>query len=330
VRRGHFDALRPLCAVCRNAPLAITSPIRETDDDVVEGIATCTNADCLREYPIIDGIPIFVANIRAWLSANPLQVLLRDDLSPEIESLIGDVLGAGSAYDTLRQHTSIYAESPPLSFDAIPDGPSIDIGCAVGASTFALAKTHLTLGIDFNFAMLRIASRASRQGRMRYARRRVGLVYDRQERDVAPSELVDFWCCDAANLPFAPATFAYAQSINIIDCLASPHDAIGEIARILRPNGTAVIATPYDWSASATPVEQWLGGHSQRGVHHGASEPVLRRIVEEVGLQIVSEQPSVPWRLRLHDRSTMEYAVHVVVGRRVGNCRLPDSPSLDA
>jgi SAM-dependent methyltransferase len=316
VRRGHFEALRPLCVVCHSAPVAITSAIRETDDDILEGIAACTNGDCLREYPIIDGIPIFVANIRAWLSANPLQVLMRDDLSPEIESLIGDVLGAGSAYDTQRQHAGIYAASPPLSLDVIPDGPSIDIGCAVGTSTFALAKEQLTLGIDFNFAMLRIASSALRSGRMRYALRRVGLVYDREEREVAGSALADFWCCDAANLPFAPATFAYAQSINVIDCVASPHDAIAEMARILRPNGTAIIATPYDWSASATPVEQWLGGHSQRGPHHGASEPVLRRILEEVGLQIVSEQPSVPWRLRLHDRSTMEYAVHVMTARR--------------
>jgi SAM-dependent methyltransferase len=316
VRRGHFEALRPLCVVCHSAPVAITTPIRGTDDDVLEGIATCTSPDCLREYPIIDGIPIFVANIRAWLSANPLQVLMRDDLSSEIESLIGDVLGAGSAYDTQRQHAGIYASSPPLSFDVVPEGASIDVGCAVGTSTFALAKEHLTLGIDFNFAMLRIASSALRQGRMRYARRRVGLVYDREEREVAGSELVDFWCCDAANLPFVQATFAYAQSINVIDCLTSPHDAIAEIARILRPNGTAVIATPYDWSASATPVEQWLGGHSQRGPHHGASEPVLRRIVEGAGLTIVSEEESVRWRLRLHDRGTMEYAVHVVVARR--------------
>src|SRR5437870_7727525 len=99
--------------------------IRERDGDVgrdvIEGIAACTNADCLREYPIVDGIPIFVANIRAWLTANPLQLLARDDLSPEIESLIGDVLGPGSAYDTLRHHVGIYAESDPLDHDARAD-----------------------------------------------------------------------------------------------------------------------------------------------------------------------------------------------------------------
>jgi SAM-dependent methyltransferase len=326
VRREHFETLRPVCVVCHNAPIAIASAIRERDDDILEGIAACTNDDCLREYPIVDGIPIFVANIRAWLSANPLQVLMRDDLSPEIESLIGDVLGAGSAYDTLRQHVGIYADahyaSPPFRHDAASeiDGPAIDIGCAVGGTTFDLAARlqRLTIGVDLNFAMLRVASAALRDGRVRYARRRVGLVYEREEREVDTPwrDLVDFWCCDAANLPFAPATFAFAASINVIDCLPSPHDALAEIARILRPNATALIATPYDWSPSATAVEQWLGGHSQRGAQRGASEPVLRRILEEVGLQIVSEQPSVPWRLRLHDRSTMEYAVHVVIAKR--------------
>jgi SAM-dependent methyltransferase len=322
MRRGHFHALRPVCVVCRVAPVTMTTTIRERDDDVLEGIAACTNADCLREYPIVDGIPIFVANIRAWLSANPLQLLARNDLSAEVESLIGDVLGAGSAYDTLRQHVGIYADAPPFDHDvrAEVDGPAIDIGCAVGANTFALAARlqRLTVGVDLNFAMLRVASAALREKRMRFAKRRVGLVYDRVDRDVdnPARELVDFWCCDAAVLPFAPATFAFAQSVNVIDCLASPRDALAEIARVLSPGGIAIIATPYDWSPNATPVEQWLGGHSQRGPHRGASEPVLRRMLEQVGLNVVSEQPSVPWRLRLHDRSTMEYTVHAVVARR--------------
>src|SRR5207244_12923800 len=129
-------------------------------------------------------------------------------------------------------------------------------------------------------------------------------------------DLVDFWCCDATTLPFAPATFAFAQSINVIDCLAAPRDALAEMARVLRPGAAALIATPYDWSPPATPVEQWLGGHSQRGPHRGAPEPALRRLLEEVGLAIVSEEPSRPWRVRLHERSTVEYAVHTVVARR--------------
>ena len=315
MRRAHFDALKPVCVVCRDARVALATVIREEDDVVIEGIAACTNAACLREYPIVDGIPVFVANIRAWLSANPLQLLLRDDLSPEMEGLIGDVLGPGSAYDTVRHYTGIYAEGSPLSVDAMPeiDGPALDAGCAVGKSTFALAARlqRMTIGVDLNFAMLRAATRRH------YARRRVGVVYDRVPREVESSPLVDFWCCDATTLPFAPATFAYAQSINVIDCLAAPREALAELARVLRPNASAVVATPYDWSPTATPVEQWLGGHSQRGPHRGASEPVLRRMLEEAGLTVIAEDPARPWRVRLHERSIVEYAVHVVTARRV-------------
>ena len=164
MRRRHFDALQPLCVVCHAARVTVAG-----DGDVIQGIATCTNPECLREYPIIDGIPIFVANIRAWLSANPLQVLLRDDLSPELESLIGDVLGPGSAFDTLRHHVGIYAGAEPLALEPPTEGPAIDIGCAVGVNTFAIAR-QLTVGVDLNFAMLRAASRPH------YDRGRVGVV----------------------------------------------------------------------------------------------------------------------------------------------------------
>jgi SAM-dependent methyltransferase/uncharacterized protein YbaR (Trm112 family) len=333
MRRAHFDALRPVCPVCKTGPLSIAHAAREENDDLLEGILTCTNAECSREYPVIDGIPILVAPIRAWLTANPLQVLLRDDLSPEVESLIGDVLGSGSQYDTLRQHTGIYAHDHYESHSAraillrsagvppaVPPAsrrPSIDIGCATGGTTFTLAEqTHsMTLGIDLNFAMLRIASRALREGKVRYAHRRVGLVYDRRELpfDSPHKDLVDFWCCDAAALPFPEATFSLATSLNLLDCVHAPRDLLHEVARVT--NGTVVLATPYDWSTNATPVESWLGGHSQRGPHRGASEPVLHALLAEAGLTVVSEEPHVPWRVRLHERSSIDYDVHLVVAR---------------
>ena len=328
MRRGHFEAFRPLCPVCRSGALAVTSAIREDDDDLLEGILSCANENCRREYPVVDGIPVIVAAIRAWLSANPLQMLLRDDLSPEIESLIGDTLGSGSAFDAVRQHVGIYAHdhyrvgAAASLLDRVPlaGGPALDVGCATGGTTFRIASRlgQQTLGIDLNFAMLRVASSALRRGRVRYARRSVGLVYAREEVAFDPParELVDFWCCDAAALPFADGTFGVAASLNVLDCVPSPRDALRELARVVQPGGTAVIATPYDWSSAATPVEAWIGGHSQRGAHRGAAEPVLRALLAEEPLEIIAEEESVPWRVRLHERSTVEYAVHLVVARK--------------
>jgi len=328
LRRRHFETLRPLCLVCdARAPLAVSSAIREEGGDLIEGILACSNDACRREYPVIDGIPILVGPIRAWLAANPLQVLQRDDLSAEVESLIGDALGGGSAFDTLRQHTGIYAGdhyggAPHALLDHVPssDGPAIDIGCATGGTTFGIAErvSDLTLGVDLNFAMLRVASRALREGRVRYARRRVGLVYDRVDQAVnlPARDRADFWCCDAAALPFAEGTFALAASLNVIDCAAAPQQALAELARMLRGGGAAVVATPYDWAPTATPVENWIGGHSQRGPHGGASEPLLRALLAAQGLEIVSEEEHVRWRVRLHDRNSVDYDVHVVRARK--------------
>jgi len=173
-----------------------------------------------------------------------------------------------------------------------------------------------TLGIDANVSMLRVAATLLREGRLRYARRRVGLVYDRRDLalDVAGRALTDFWCCDAAALPFDDATFAAATALNVVDCVAAPRELVAEAARVVAGGGAAVFATPYDWAPGATPVEQWLGGHSQRGPDAGASEPVLRAVLAAHGFEIVAED-EVAWRLRLHERSCVEYDVHVVLVR---------------
>jgi SAM-dependent methyltransferase/uncharacterized protein YbaR (Trm112 family) len=356
MRRGHFETIAPVCPLCRGAagewPLVIAEVVREEGQHIIEALLHCTNAECRREYPVIDGIPILVGPIRAWLAANPLQLLGRDDLSPRLESLVGDVLGPGSAYDTLRQHVGIYAADhygtegggslqqllermlhaaalvPDVSIphDSIPDGPMLDAGCSVGGATFALAAKfeRPIVGVDLNFAMLRLAATLLRDGHARYPQRRAGIVYD--WREIAPPmphrELVDFWCCDVMALPFAAQSFGLVTSLNVIDCVASPREALSELARVTRGGGRAIVSTPYDWSSGATPVEQWLGGHSQRGPGGGAPEPLLRALLSRGhaaainGVSIVAEEEHIPWRVRLHDRSSVEYDVHGLVLRK--------------
>lgn len=312
--------------------MSIATIARGDDDDLIEGILTCAAEECRREYPVIDGIPIIVGAIRGWLAANPLAVLARTDLSPDVESLIGDALGPGSPFDTMRQHAGMYAadHDGDASGAALLDralelagtptaGPLLDLGCAAGGNTFRLAeKTNaLTLGVDLNFAMLRVASQALRDGRVRFAKRRVGVVYDRVEIQVSAArrELVDFWCCDAAVLPFADRVFALVSALNLIDCVPSPRDVLAEVARVT--SDRALISTPYDWSPTATAIEGWLGGHSQRGPQGGASEPMLRWLLANEGLTVEAEDEHVPWRVRVHERSSVDYSVHVVVARRL-------------
>ncbi|MEM9056753.1 MAG: methyltransferase domain-containing protein [Pseudomonadota bacterium] len=330
--------------------------VADGDEVVVrQGSLHCTGAGCQQEYPIIDGIPVLVANVREWIADNVAQLVQRDDLHPLINSMLGDCAGPGSVFDTMRQHVSIYAWDAYADLDPgepiveggarpgalvrcleagraltgdAPEAPVLDAGCAVGRSSFDLAAhtDGLVLGIDLHVPMLRLAQAALRDGRVRYPRRRVGLVYD--ERDFAVTfdgaERVDFWACDALNLPFKGATFGHAVGLNLIDCVPSPIELLHETRRCLRDGATALWSTPYDWSPAATPVQAWLGGHSQRGPDLGASEPMLRRLLTAgahpqsvAGFELIGENAAVPWHTRLHERSIMSYAMHMVAARSV-------------
>ncbi len=238
-----------------------------------------------------------------------------------------DALQRGSVVQILEQGLEL--ESACGAAGPTGAGPSIDIGCGPGRTTIALAEktNQLAIGIDLNFSMLRLASNLLRAGNVAYPRRRVGLVYDRRAFDVQfPNlELVDFWACDALALPFSERLFARAIGMNVLDSVSAPHTLLSSIAKVLEPNGSAILACPYDWTASVTPVESWIGGHSQRNQHGGECVPLLRRLMTESNaaacesepiLKLASELDHLPWTVRMHDRSTMQYQVHLVHARR--------------
>jgi SAM-dependent methyltransferase/uncharacterized protein YbaR (Trm112 family) len=335
-------------------PLAIYSVVREEKEALLEGILICSNPQCLSEYPIVDGIPVLVADLRTYIAQNIGPLLKRADLSSTMESLLGDCCGPGSAFDVQRQHLSTYVFNHYADFDtdagtvadfqsssiaevlgkglslidSVPEGPVLDLGCSVGRTTFELARRHevLVLGVDLNFSMLQMAMTIMNTRAVTYDRKRGGIVFERRHFsvDFPQSEAVDFWACDVTNLPFADAGMALGTSLNLLDCVSSPYDHLRELTRVLKPGGAALLSTPYDWSAYATAVESWLGGHSQRANNQGRSADILRALFADGGhpkaleaLTLVAEEDSVPWTLRLHDRSVMTYFAHMVVGRKM-------------
>jgi SAM-dependent methyltransferase len=341
--------------------LRLAEVAREADGHILEGALHCTNTQCLREFPIIDGIPLIVANIRQYVSDNILPIFGRADLTAFTESMVGDCCGPSSPYDLIRQHLSSYAwdhygDLDPGEASAEPRpgsvlrilqqgcdllrshdgaaapglaGPILDAGCSVGRSTFALAERtdDLVLGVDLHFAMLRVAAGILRSGVARYPQRRVGLVYDRREFPVEFRNLdrVDFWACDVTALPFPPATLKLATALNLLDCVAAPREMLIALGRVLASGGKALLTCPYDWSVGATPLEAWLGGHSQRAASEGSSIELLRLLLQPGAhpaavqtLRLAGELDNLPWHVRLHDRSVMTYKTHMVVAEKVG------------
>ncbi|WP_296741018.1 methyltransferase domain-containing protein [Mesorhizobium sp.] len=345
--RGHFDELRPLCPRCRIGgqvvALGVTVVEEERDDDIISGILGC--AACGGEYPIIDGLPVIVADVRRYVQDNLFYLLARNDLSPMIESLIGDAAGPASSFDSARQYLSSYVWDHWAEFDTnetkpapggarpgaiargldsaivlasadLPEGPVLDIGCGAGRTVHELARRtgRRVLGIDLGSSLARAARRAIVEGKVDYPRRRIGIVFDRRSFAVpqAPRGSADVWICDATALPFADGTFAFALGMNVLDCLSSPRDGLVEFDRVLAPGGEIVLSVPFDWTATVTPVENWIGGHSQRSPLDGDAKEILDLLLTDgpmaAGkLRRKSQAIEIPWHVRLHERSCMHY-----------------------
>ncbi len=355
MRRRHFEAFRPVCPVClrRGAghhPLVIALVAEEAGADIRAGLLHCPNPPCQHEYPIIDGMPLIVPELRRLLADRGVEVMVRSDLPAPLESLLGDAIGPDSWLDALRQTVSTYAWDAWAAMDPAeqpdPNGPQpgavrrclqqlvamagpapaglvVDAGCGAGGSTAALAAADpdaLVLGCDIHLATLRVARRTVVDGQLRYARRRIGLVYDRREAAIAVpgAERIDFWACDANCLPFAPAGIARIAALNLLDCVPDPPGLLAALSAQLLPQGQLLLATPFDWATRATPQEMWLGGHSQRGEGAGAAEPQLARVLAMQGqLAVLAQQPDWPWQTRLHDRSHVAYRTLLLAAQRL-------------
>ncbi len=358
MRRGHFAAFAPQCPVCkldRDAaqPLVLATVCREAGCDVLGGMLQCSDPACQHEYPIIDGIPIIMPRLRQHLAERGVELLLRDDLDPLLWGVLGDALGPDSWLDSIRQTVSTYAWDGYADLDPAERPGSVtrgaarsclarlldlarprpgmrrmlDLGCGAGRTSFELAAyapDGLVLGLDSNLALLRLARRVATEGEVRYGRRRIGIVYDERRfaADLPGRERVDFWACDALALPFAPAIADLAVALNLLDCVPRPQRLLAGMAEALQVGGRMLLATPFDWATRATPLESWVGGHSQRGPDGGAGEAFLRTLLtagahaQSVGGLAMLGTADWPWQTRLHDRAAVAYCSHLVALER--------------
>lgn len=347
MRETVFDTVAPVCPRCLHgaetrSPLLIAERLETRGEHLWHGTLHCSNPSCWLEFPVIDGIPVIVADPASALSNAQTQLLRRDMLPAPIAGVLADALGPGSEYDVTRQHLSLYAgdhfadwvpdprpanvvETLSRGFEflgELPSGPAIDLGGSVGRGGWEMSRrgSGPVIVADLNIAMMRLGQRLALDGHVDIDLRRVGVVYDRVrvELPAGAGDAPDFWAVDAMMLPFAEDSFSMAAAINLVDCVANPSAILSEMARVLAPGAGAILSTPYDWAPTATEIGNWLGGHSQRGATGGASEPVLRQTLAQAGLPIVGETENVPWRLRMHARAVMEYSLHLLACQKEG------------
>ena len=146
-------------------------------------------------------------------------------------------------------------------------GRALDVGCAVGGSTFALAREFQSvLGIDLSATFIEAAETLRREGRLTYPRREEGENTSQAEARLPPDldlARVTFRRADACALPPELVGFDTVLAANLLCRLASPRAFLGRLCGVrglVRSGGLLVLATPFTWNERFTPRDAWLGG----------------------------------------------------------------------
>jgi SAM-dependent methyltransferase len=97
---------------------------------------------------------------------------------------------------------------------------------------------------------------------------------------------------DVRRLPFRDGSFDAVYSMGTIEHVRDPETALGEIHRVLRPGGRAVVGVPNRWDPFLRPL---LAAALQAlrlygyGYERSFSRRSLRRMLESAGFEVVAE-----------------------------------------
>lgn len=176
---------------------------------------------------------------------------------------------------------------------------ALDIGCAVGRSSFELASlADEVIGVDFSEAFVGAASRILNGESLRICRAEEGHRGD--EVTIAfpaaaelPAGRVHFEVGDAMNLRPHLGDFDLVHAANLLCRLPSPPSFLNRLADLVRRGGQLVLATPCSWMTEFTPeAEQPSGDETTLDFLH-------RHLDDAFELVKVQE---LPFAIREHSR----------------------------
>jgi putative 4-mercaptohistidine N1-methyltranferase len=195
---------------------------------------------------------------------------------------------------------------------------ALDVGCAVGGSSFALAR-HVpdVVGVDFSAAFVAAARALALAGSAPFQFVVEGDVTDRAEARV-PADVdrsrVRFEVGDACALDAALGTFDLVHAANLLCRLPSPAAFLQRAAQLVRRGGLLVLVSPYSWLPQYTPRAAWVGGTVAAD---GAARRSAAALAEALSgaFELVGEGEE-PFVIREHARKFQWGVSHVTVWRR--------------
>lgn len=186
-----------------------------------------------------------------------------------------------------------------------PVETALDLGCAVGRSSFELAKHAASvLGMDYSHSFVEASAQLIRQD----------LPYQRLDEAAAttplvaqvpadcPRDRVRFEQGDAMHLRADLGSFDLVHAANLLCRLSDPALLIARLPELVKPGGQLLLTTPCTWLEEFTPRGQWPKGSTR--------DWLKRELAAHFDL---AEEKDLPFLIREHAR---KYQWSVALGTR--------------
>jgi putative 4-mercaptohistidine N1-methyltranferase len=184
------------------------------------------------------------------------------------EQILPDEFGPLSAlHFPVRCVTECLA--PMRCNDATVATRALDLGCAVGRSSFELARyCTQVVGIDYSSRLVKAARHLQQHGSIEFSYIEEGDLTNPAKALVAAQidrERVAFEQGDAQELRPDLGAFDILLMANLIDRLRDPRRCLRQLPGLVQPGGQLILTSPYTWLTEFTPRENWLGGFERAG-----------------------------------------------------------------
>jgi putative 4-mercaptohistidine N1-methyltranferase len=182
-----------------------------------------------------------------------------------------------------------------------PGAHALDLGCAVGRSSFELARyCQDVLGVDFSESFIGAAKQLQEKGALSFEVVAEGDICEPVEARI-PEGLdhsrIRFQVGDAMSLRSDLGSFDLVLAANLICRLPKPRLFLRRLPQLVNSGGQLLMTTPFTWLEEFTPRSEWLGGRKEEGIR---SAEALKEILDpDFELRLTK---NLPFLIREHER----------------------------
>jgi len=211
-----------------------------------------------------------------------------------------------------------------ICLDYMKDKPkkrALDLGCAVGRTSFELAREFdFVNGLDFSARFIRIAFQLQEKGYIRYELPEEGEIVSYHEKHLADfgldgiADKIEFHQADAANLKPRFTGYDLIFAGNLIDRMVNPASFLSKAHERLNPQGLLVLASPYTWLEKFTKKDQWIGGFRRDGEPYYTLEGL--HDILSTNFILVDEPRDIPFIIRETRRKFQHTLAQLTIWQR--------------